>query len=492
MLDSPPVVALPGLSQAHEQWRVAVETDEDRLLQQHLLQPMWHAIAVPDHVAVLPAYGGTPAALGELTAALALSGLESGVDRIRVVNLTGWALEGPLVAAMSRARKNRLQFDVISTAGSTYGVLAGLGARDLVSLVVDAVRTTSTGSAQHAQRDRQLLLKLVGLLEKDATLLRIVEAIDVALGATPASASLLTITEQRALRDFHDTVVLPRRAVTDRLSELQSDVETLAGFDKTVGGPRGVGAGARLSLRWVDAAGGASTSDIELARAVAARTALKGFASGTSSELMVVAGAERLADDVLDEITEAAERLGKRVALLFTKFTDSGQRLLGHGGSRLAIFLRLPHHQDALVAADFLGREYTFVVNGHSIAEGDTEEWSSTYGTSNSRSRSFSRSSSTNFNAGRHALNFGRSLGNSISTSFSHETSVATNAGQSRNITRTATTGRVHEHVVEPAVFQSMDDKLMFITSGRTVTLASCDTELRRSKQLTPTLLELT
>lgn len=491
LLDAPPAIDGPALAQAHQQWRAAVETDEDRLLQQHLQQPMWHPVVVPDHLAVLPAYGGTADALGHLIATLTLSGLESGVDRVRVVNLSGWALDGPLRTAMSRARNNRLQIDVVSRAGSSYPLLGSMDADDLVALVVDSVRATTAGSAQDALRDRQLLLRVVGLLEQDPTPERLVEALDVALGA-PAAASFLTVTEHRALRDFHDTVVSPRRGTIDRLTDLQADVSALAGFGTLAASPTTIGAGQRLSVRWVDAAGSTSPADAELARAVVGRTALKGFAHGRASELMVVAGAERLADDVLEEMTDAAERLGKTVALLFTKFTDSGQRVLGRGGSRVAIFLRLPHHQDALVAADFLGREYTFVVNGHSIADGDTEEWSSTYGTSSSRSRSYSRSSSNNSSYGLRALSFGRSIGSSISSSFSHEVSTSATAGKSHQTTTTTSTGRVHEHVIEPTVFQSMDDRLMFITGRATVTLASCDSGLRRSPQLAQGVLELT
>ena len=57
-----------------------------------------------------------------------------------------------------------------------------------------------------------------------ADLPRLVEALDVALGATPAARSLLTVNEHRVLRDFHDTVVTMRRGSIERLSDLQSDL----------------------------------------------------------------------------------------------------------------------------------------------------------------------------------------------------------------------------------------------------------------------------
>jgi hypothetical protein len=39
--------------------------------------------------------------------------------------------------------------------------------------------------------------------------------------------------------------------------------------------------------------------------------------------------------------------------------------------------------------------------------------------------------------------------------------------------------GRVHEYLVEPEVFQQLDEEMMFVVAGRTVLLASCRQALR-------------
>src|SRR3546814_7438783 len=86
---------------------------------------------------------------------------------------------------------------------------------------------------------------------------------------------------------------------------------------------------------------------------------------------------------------------------MYTQINDAGQRMLGYAGSSVALFLKMPNPQDATVASEFLGREYKFVVNGISIAEGQTQDWSSSYGSSTSQGRSTSSSSSRNSGWGR-------------------------------------------------------------------------------------------
>ena len=203
----------------------------------------------------------------------------------------------------------------------------------------------------------------------------------------------------------------------------------------------------------------------------------------------MVIGAERLADEVLEELVNAAQRLQKRVALIYTRINEAGQRMLGYGGSSIALFLRMPNPADAKVGSEFLGREYKFVVNGVSIAEGRTQDWSDSYGTSTSRgtTRSFSRNSGGGLTG--MAFNFSNSLGSSVSRSFEQGTSTNVTSGGSRSTTNTTSTGRVHEYVIEPEVFQQMPDDLMMIASNGTVVVASCENKLRRSKQTSNQLI---
>ena len=61
-----------------------------------------------------------------------------------------------------------------------------------------------------------------------------------------------------------------------------------------------------------------------------------------------------------------------------------------------------------------------------------------------------------------------------MTRSFESGTSSTSSNGGSQSQTRTASQGRVHEYVIEPEVFQQMEEDMMFVVVGRTVLLASC------------------
>ncbi len=482
LLDRPPSPAQGGLESAYRNWRASVEADEARLHQQQLARPLWHPIPLPGGVSVIPVYGGTASSIEQVVTTLAISGLESGLDACHVLNLSGWDLTKSLRNQMSGARNNRAQFERIGSTGSTVNIFGNPNTAQAVALMVDALRTSHDRTAgRQNQQEQQELLKVVDLLHGKVTIDRIVDAIDVALGAVSNPPSL-NVSELRDLRDYHASVVSQRRATQDRLSDLHLDLGALRGFGRTSSmSPDVVGAG-KLSIRWYDVMSGHSAQEVELGRQLSARAVLQAFKRPTSNELLVIIGAERLSEEVRDEMVNTAHAGDKRVALLYTQINDAGQRMLGYAGASLAIFLKMPNPQNATVASEFLGREYKFVVNGISIAQGHTQDWSNSYGSSTSHGRSRSRSSSSNSGWGG-GFNFSRSVGSTVTSSFERGTSETHTTGGSSSTTTTTSTGRVHEYVVEPEVFQQMPDDMMMIVARETVMVASCCNELRWSKQ---------
>lgn len=473
-----------GLEQAHQQWRAAVEADEARLRQAQLSGPLWHPVPLPDPARVIPVYGGTAAAIEQVVTTLATSGMEAGLDVTRVVNLTGWDLTGSLRQQMGRARRNRVQFERVGAGQSTVDLFGNPDPRQLVALLVDALRISADrGAGRQAQQERQELERVVSLLRGRLDLGRIIDAVDVALGAAGAPSSL-SPDEIRDLQDHFASVVSQRRTSEARLADLHLDLEALRGFTRSRGAAvDAVGAG-RLAVRWFDVASGSSTDEIELARELLARAVLQTFTRPGAEELLVVVGAERLSDEVRDEMVSAAQRLRKILVLHYTQITDAGRRMLGYAGSSVALFLKMPNPADAVAAADYLGREYRFVVNAISIAEGQTQDWSNAYGTSTSQGRSHSRTSTTSSGYGGGAFNFSRSVGSTVSSSFERGTSQTQTQGGSRSTTSTTSAGRVHEYVLEPEVFQQMPDDVMLVIGDGTATVASCQNDLRWSRQV--------
>ncbi|MGQ0631630.1 MAG: hypothetical protein ACT4P1_11340 [Sporichthyaceae bacterium] len=484
LLDRPPGPGQSNLELAHRQWRAAVEADEARLLQAHLGGPAWFPVPLPANANVVPVYGGTTEAIEQVVTTLVLSGLESGLGHCRVVNLSGWNLSETLRKQMRAAKRNRAQFEEVSARGSTVNLFGNPRSDELVALLVDALRISADRSAgRQTQQERQELERVVRLLRGQVTLDRIVEAVDVALGAGGRLAGL-TVDEMRDLQDYYASSVSQRRTSQDRLSDLHMDLEALRGFSQAPGrAPELVGGGTATSIRWYDVAPGRSTDEVELGRQLLARAVMQTFTAGGTSELLVVVGAERLAAEVRDELVNAAHRGRKCLVLMYTEIDDAGARLLGNAGSSLALFLKMPNIRDATLASEHLGREYKFVVNGISIAEGQTQDWSNSYGTSSSRGSSTTRTSGRSNSYGGGAFSFSRSVGTSVSRSFEQGTSINQSRGGSTSNTATTSAGRVHEYVVEPEVLQRMPDDLMLIVGDDSVTIASCRNSLRRSPQ---------
>jgi hypothetical protein len=483
LFDAPPDSTHGNLEAAHRRWRADVEADEARLLQLHLAGPAYHPVPLPSGVNVVPIFGGTAGAIEQVATTLVTSGLESGLDAVHVLNLSGWNLTKSLRVQMQAAKRNRAQFEEVSSRGSTVNLFGNPDVTEVVALLVDSLRTSEDRSAgRRNQQEQQELLKVVRLLRGSATVERIIDAVDVALGSVGAHQSL-TIDEVRDLQDFHAGVVSQRRATQDRLADLHLDLEALRGFGKVPGISADVVGAGKLSIRWYDVRSGSSTQEVELGRQLIARAVLQSFKRQGARELLVVVGAERLSDEVRDEMVNTAQASGKTVALMYTQINDAGRRMLGHAGSAAALFLKMPNPADAVVASEYLGREYKFVVNGISIAEGQTQDWSSSYGTSTSQGRSVGTSSSRSSGYGGGGFNFSRSVGSSVTSSFERGTSQTQSSGGSTSATATTSTGRVHEAVVEPEVFQQMPDDMMMIIAKDTVVVASCQNQLRWSSQ---------
>lgn len=483
-MDNPPPPGQADMVAAHHRWRAAVEADEDRMLQASFSGPLWHAIPLPDDVHVIPVYGGTESAIEQVVTTLVTSGLEAGMANSRIVNLSGWSLTKSLKKQMSTAKKNRAQFERIGPRGSTVNLFGNPNTSGLIALLVDALRISADrGAGRQTQQERQELGGVVRQLRGQITLHRIIDAVDVALGSTTTPVSL-TVDEVRDLRDYFAGTVSQRRATADRLTDLHVDLQVLRSFGQDPSrSPEVAGAG-KLTIRWFDVEPGNSADESELGRQLAARAVLQTFSLQSTDELLVIVGAERLSDEVRDEMVSASQRLGKRLALLYTQINDAGQRLLGYAGSSVAIFLKMPNPNDATVASEYLGREYKFVVNGISIAEGQTEDWSNAYGTSASQGRSSSTTSSRSSGFGGGAFDFNRTVGSSVTRSFERGTSQTRSQGGSSSSTKTTSTGRVQEYVIEPDVFQKMPDDLMMIIGKDTVLVASNQNSIRFSKQI--------
>ncbi|GIJ63544.1 hypothetical protein [Virgisporangium aurantiacum] len=482
LLDSPPVIASGQLPAAHRRWRAAVEADERRLAAAHAQRPVWFPVPLGG-AGVLPMFGGTPAAWATVIPTLATSAVAAGYARIRVVNLSPRDLFSGL---RDRARSSggfTLRCDTVAGSGSSVDLFSLLSADQLAVLIVDAYRTSSGRvGAVDATRAVEDVLDVLRVLSGPATLARLHAAIGVALGNRAQAADGLSARERRALSDYHADVVAARQPVADRLADRQRDISGLMRFRRSAAVVAERSGHGTRTVRTFEVGAGRAAPDVEIGRALLATSIARGFDEAVAGDdLLLVAGADRLAPEILDRLIATGLRPGKRLVLLCETIGDGLQRLLGHAGSTVSVFLRLPNAADARLAAEHLGREFTFVVNGVSIAEGKTTTWSDTL----SQTSGLTQTRGANWSTA--LLFFARDFGRSVSTSFTTGSGITTSHGGSAQTTRTTSLGRVHEYIVQPEMFQRLEETCMVIVDHRTATLASCDARIPGSS-LTSTL----
>lgn len=477
LLDDPPVVtSADDLVAAHADWRRRVEADEAVLTRRHQQQVVWYPVLNPARQAVIPLLGGTTESWDSLIPGLVVAAIDGGFHTAQVANLSGRPVLRSLRSIAAKARHARVRLDSVSASGSSLDLYATQNFTDLASYVVDVLRVTADAQGRRdSAREKADLSAVAALIDPPVTIVKLTAALDVALGAiNPQAGSLLTRDEERALRDFHHNVVAVRRQTADRLDGLHADLRELSryGYDSRRAAPiLGAATATPIQVRALDVDQGQAVHELEMSRALIAGAVARAFGRQTNKlELLIVIGAEKLSVEILDSLKASAEQIGKQLVLLFGEITPEAERTIGSGGSGLVGFMRLPNAKDAEVAARHFGREFTFVVNGITITEGETEEWNSSY--SHSSNSSYSRST-----------NFGWGFGRSVSRSFGTSDTNTQGQGHAVNRSTAQQISRVHDYVIEPEEFQHLEEYAVVLVDGKKATLVNCDYRLRNHPQ---------
>jgi hypothetical protein len=453
---------LPAL---HDRWRRAVEADNRRLAAGHAKAKIWYPVVRPQNRPVVPFYGGSPATWAAAVGTITSSLVATGYARIRIINLS----RHDILQRFFQAR--RLHWSgisvMVSAAGSELDLFRSATVDDLAGLIVDVLRTTPDHQGRlDAGRDKQKLLEIAAMLGTPKTLERLSDAVGLALTGRARAGSSFTPAEQTALLDYHVVQVKQRRQLADSLDRLQHDLSMLRQFERDPArAGRVFGSGPRR-VTGLAAEATASIADQELGRELlsrfVARQASRTASRTTGPEAVLVVGADHLAPEVLNSLTGSAHRNGLQLLLFFERLTGPGEQLLGAAGSPFAVFLTLPNPDDAQKAAAFIGHEYTFVVNGYSVADGSSEEWSTgrQVGTDQTTTRSW---------------NYGQGFGSSVARGLSRSNSTTTTSGGGRSTTSTVSLGRVHEYVLEPEELMRLPDGAMLVIERDQAMLAFCD-----------------
>jgi hypothetical protein len=454
--------------QAVAAWEERAAGHEDTELARLAGQPEWGSVFVPGQRTDV--FGGT---LAGWQALLTVHGASVLAERpLLAVDLTSQQATGMLSAAAREARISSAVYRLPQELGSC-GLLTELTPGQLADAIAEALHA---GAADGARADRSvdawILQQLTGVLgASEATPQRLAAAVRAALGY-PAPNGLLSPGEQALIAgDLFPAAY--RQQVTPNLVRLDA---VLAELTAHAGGgwPQKPG---RYTCLAIDTAARSAAIEVLTALVMQWLTVQVATASATVPAV-VIAGADEIPRLHAERLSDACERRGVPLTLMFRHLRDDAARLIGGG---TAAFMRLANHAEAEQAAAYIGRRHTFVISSYTATRGgnqtSTQGSSDGYGTSDSRSDTRNRGwqDSGLFSDGGDSGGRARTAGTSDSRNWSTSSSQADGTSWSE----TATRQRVYEYAVDPATLQNLPEYALLLAdrSGRDLQLhaVECD-----------------
>ncbi|NKZ04516.1 hypothetical protein [Actinomadura latina] len=459
--------------------------------------PEWGAAPRPGRR--LDVFGGTLWAWEALLTTYGTSALA--VQPLLVIDLSREVVSRELVE-LARAAWMGVDAQLLPSRQASSSLLADMPPQELVDAIVESMHG-GTPDAARAERsmDDRILTKVCGALGDDITLARIAAALRVLMGE-PDEGEALTRDERRRIAGELFTVEYRRQAHAN-LSRIESYVHPLENLGTE---PSKAGAG-YLTCIALDSQARNVRSEL-LTDLIVQWVTHRITASWESTPALVIAGADELARRHLERLSDACERRGVPLTLLFRRLRETSAELIGGGA---VAFMRLGNHEDAVRAADFIGRDHRFVLSqvtknvggneSHTSTdtrgEGDAETRSASRTTGTSRNWGTSSSSGVSYSGGEMFGLFpdratssqrGRNRGGATNQSDTEGTATSTSRNWSAayayaegtNWSDADTTQRVYEYVVEPVTLQHLPDHALLLVrsepgGGRTVTPVECD-----------------
>ncbi|MCO6008190.1 hypothetical protein NE236_24735 [Actinoallomurus purpureus] len=462
-------------------------------------RPEWGAVPRPLSRKRLDVFGGTLWSWEALLTTYGSSALFTGP--LLVIDLSREMVCGEL-ATLSRAAGIDVDAQLLPAQLATSTLLSGLEPRELADAIVESMYG-GTPDAARADRsmDDRILTKVCDALGDDVSLARIGAALRALMGE-PDDSTALDRDERRRIANELFSVEYRRQAHAN-LSRVESYVHPL----EQLGTRPERGGSGYLTCIALDSSARNVRSEL-LTDLIVQWVTHRIAASGSPRPSVVVAGADELARRHLERLSDACERRGIPLTFLFRRLRETGGEMIGGGA---VAFMRLGNHEDAARAADFIGRDYRFVLSqitknvggNESHTESDTEG----EGDSDSISLSTSIGTSTNWGTTRSSGAtrsgggpFGFFADRSTNTGDSRTrgggTSETDTHGESRSVSRNwssaysyavgtnwsdaDTTQRVYEYAVEPVTLQHLPDHAVLLVEshhegGRKLTAVECD-----------------
>jgi len=422
--------------------------------------PLWFPVAPAVEPTRIDVFGGDSQRHGwsSLLVTLGTSFLAAG-DRVTVLDFTGRDVGGGLlnVARAHGLPTRGLSFD----GGPGADLIGGLPPRGVADTLAYAVTGRHEGADQRQERAlaAQVLYTVAQCLGGQVTLARLAAGIRVLLRGDDAAG--LTAQEVGELVGRVGDID-QSEWTTRQLRFLASQLDVLLDFAPATGYPPPLWGGGAVSL--IVTPGGRDDRKDLLDRLLV-QLAQHAMDFGTwSGGLLVVAGADHLGAQTLAILSDHARHAGVRLALLIDQPQGDMEKNAGTGGA--VCFMKMYNHRDAAVAAEFIGKGYTFVVNQITRQTGKTF--------TDGGGDTFNASTTTGSGSKQRASGLaGRS--NSMSDSRGQTWSATRNWSTADNVSTSTGTARVYEFVVDPQEILGMPETAFILVDntgqGRRVTM---------------------
>jgi hypothetical protein len=362
-------------------------------------QRQWYPVTMPAQVSRLDVAGGTLAGWSALLTMIAAPRLAAGGE-VTVLDLTEGGPAADLLALAAAWDIDPLVW-VLPADLPRLDLGLRLGHASLAEvLALTATASGSSGSSAESggpadqARDAALLGRVLEVLGADATMPQLIAALRALAqaggpwqqlpgAARPAGA--LSADQLTGLSAMFGRGT--ERLVVDRAWALEARLRALDSLGTAMTGQPP----SRLRVAW-PGRGAAQLGSRVLGRylAVALTEELRQGPAGVPwQHTICLLGAERLAGDVLDRLSDAAECAGAGLVLGYRSIAAPVRERLGRGNAVVA-FMRLGNAEDARAAAEQIGSEHRFVISqltdsvGTSLTGTAGGSYASTAGTASS------------------------------------------------------------------------------------------------------------
>jgi hypothetical protein len=475
-------------------------------------QKRWYGVPVPAGVDRVDVAGGTLSGWSAVLTMIAAERLATGGE-VTVIDLSGGAVAADLVDLSIAAGGVDPAVWVLPRDLPRLDLAASLAADELADvLALSAGVAEERSSARELAVDSAILERVIGAIDRGgpvslgrvaAALRALVQVGDV---RADVAAGLLTEREAATIASLYGQGATDR-VVLERALGLEAQLRKLSEAGREpVDRPRG-----RLRVIAVDQRASALSARLLGSFVITTLTHLVGrlpAGGGPASwrHTLVVLGAERLRDDVLDRLTDACETTRSGLVLAYRTVPAQVRQRIGRGNAAVA-FMRLGNAEEAKAASEQIGSEHRFVISqltetvGTSVTDTAGASYTSTVGDSASAAASVSDSASTSDSsgfsqaggAGVMPLGGGRSRSGQAGTSLGTSESISLTAGISTStawgLSTSRATGdseslarslqRSRELLVEPSELQRLPTTAMIVSyaapGGRRVLLADAN-----------------